>query len=209
MIFDYKRFIQAQPKIPDNNQIDAFTYKFIDYWQEKLGWDFNYVQFNQYKDLRLLLTAYNLSLDNKEYTTKKGLFLTGRPGCGKTTLCYAISESCQIDIITANEIEEDIIKTDEISISRYVGKNGLIIDDLGAERNIKKYGNEPPLKQFLYRLYDFWKIKNNPIICNSNYNMEQNHTNWIAKIYGTRVASRFYEMFTSIYFLNEDLRNKY
>ncbi len=193
MIFDYTRYQTTKGKEPSAQEVEDFKNKFIAFWKDKLEWDFSFLDTFQYKSLLKLLTSYFLSTTNSEYKIDTGIFLTGCPGCGKTTLALAISNVCQINYLTANEIEDAVIKDNEISVSKFYYGKGLIIDDLGSEANKKVYGNDPPLKNFLYRLYDEWKVKRIPLIICSNFTLNRSE-NWIAQFYGLRVSSRFNEM---------------
>ncbi|MBR5162125.1 MAG: AAA family ATPase [Thermoguttaceae bacterium] len=193
MIFDYTRYQTTKGKEPSAQEVEDFKVKFIAFWNDKLNWDFTFLDTFQYKALLKILASCNLALTNPEYKTDEGLFLTGCPGCGKTTLALAISNVCQINYLTANEIEDAVIKDNEISVSKFYFGNGLIIDDLGSEANKKVYGNDPPLKNFLYRLYDEWKVKRIPLIVCSNLTLNRS-AHWIASTYGLRVSSRFNEM---------------
>lgn len=193
MIFDYTRYQTTKGKEPSAQEVEEFKNKFIAFWQEKLDWDFSYLDTFQYRGILKLLASYNLAREKPEYKTDEGLFLAGCPGCGKTTLALAISGVCHINYFTACEIEDAIIKDNEISVSKFYYGNGLIIDDLGSEANKKVYGNDPPLKNYLYRLYDDWKVKRIPLIICSNFTLHRSE-NWIAQFYGLRVSSRFNEM---------------
>lgn len=193
MIFDYRTLTTNKGKEPTAQEVEDFKQKFFEAWKERLDWDFTFLDSYQYYAILKYLTSYNLALSKPEYKTNQGIFLTGCPGCGKTTLALAISQSCQLNYVTACDIEDQLIKDEDINISKFYNDRGLIIDDLGSEANKKLYGNDPPLKNFLYRLYERWKTKNLPIVVCSNFTLLRG-PHWIADYYGLRVTSRFNEM---------------
>jgi DNA replication protein DnaC len=133
---------------------------------------------------------------------KKGLFVTGNNGTGKTTsfkiiqnislkfnckqLWFPIRESNDVVLdYNLNKYKDDVI--------RKTSKGTMLIDDLGAEQqatNVFVYGKEDIFIRILEARYREFINKGTKTFITTNLNLEE-----IKKRYGVRVEDRFIEMF--------------
>lgn len=134
------------------------------------------------------------------YDLKKGLWLQGTVGLGKTFLFQLIknNELSPLNIESMIDIAENV---------KNEGKHNLkgifnVLDDIGSEQHeINHYGTKINwLKEYLESRYTASKIYNNLIIStNADFNQ-------IEQLYGFRLRSRCREMFNIISITGKDLR---
>lgn len=142
--------------------------------------------------------------------------LTGRVGCGKTRMLYALKQKLSeyvaelpeyeketslpikfkntIDLI--NDVKQGIsTNTTRDILKKYKEVDFLIIDDFGAERSAE-YSYEIYWELLGYR-YEYCKAT----IIATNLSMAE-----ISKMYGDRIASRLLEMCQLIKMVDKDYR---
>lgn len=150
---------------------------------------------------------------DSSFSLKKGLFVFGPTGCGKTTLlkcAFSLNQHASYVIKSCAEISHQYENSkDETALDYYSNiinisatsnpyrqtSIGVCFDDLGEERDrTKRFGNETNvMEHILKRRYDNVKFKYTHIT--SNLNADQ-----IEDRYGNRLRSRFAEMFNLIEF---------
>lgn len=142
---------------------------------------------------------YMVGMCKNEPSIKKGLFIAGSYGCGKTLTMIAMQKAMQnhngaFSYKSTVEIVANLDKNQEID---YTNRT-YFFDDLGQEK--KHYGNEV-FSDLLFQRYDLFRNKGKKTFLTSNLNMDQ-----IEDRYGQYISSRFYEMFNIIYVKGTDRR---
>lgn len=104
------------------------------------------------------VTRYGLT----EYRCdRRGLFLVGDPGNGKTVACYLLSWWSGMPVLRAIEIAAVFASEGEHEFWKHARQwrdKPVILDDLGADRPVKNYGNSSPVGDWLRRRYDAWQV---------------------------------------------------
>jgi DNA replication protein DnaC len=149
--------------------------------------------------------ALELNLD-----LRKGILLSGPIGCGKTSIMALIRpffyHRHDYKIKTCREISFEFAKNGFESLHHYTQKEhtqsrltGYCFDDLGAEQNIKHYGNDLNVMAeiIISRYEDFVQ---NQSITHITTNLSASE---IEALYGNRLRSRMRSMFNLITFNNE------
>ena len=136
---------------------------------------------------------------------EKSLLLYGPCGSGKTFALQILSQIFKIKLIFADQLSQWFAIYGEAGfwdlVKEYDSKD-LIIDDLGSERNLKSFGNEPVIGEFivhrerLFRNYGTLTFYTTNAINSAD----------IAKRYGDRVASRILGMAEAIQVKASDAR---
>lgn len=146
--------------------------------------------------------AYKLKLD-----LRKGILLSGRIGCGKTSLMRLLKDfTYPLDdykIKTCREIAFEFAKNGYDAMSAYnqlQNKSSRLasycFDDLGSEQQIKHYGNDcNVMAEILISRYEHFIINNSITHITTNLSASE-----IEAFYGNRVRSRMREMFNLIAF---------
>ena len=140
----------------------------------------------------------------------KGILLSGPIGCGKTSIMALIRpffyHKHDYKIKTCREISFEFAKNGFESLQNYIQKEhtqsrltGYCFDDLGAEQNIKHYGNDLNVMAeiIISRYEDFVQNKS---ITHITTNLSASE---IEALYGNRLRSRMRSMFNLITFSNE------
>ena len=142
---------------------------------------------------------------SKDYMMPKGLLLFGNCGTGKTLLAKLMSIFTGIKFYEASEIALNYLCDGDDwyrDFSRAISKEAIVIDDIGAERDVKRYGNESILIEFLSQRTRLWEEFQIPTIITSNF-QERNE---IAERYGDRIKSRFLGAFQPVKLSGKDRR---
>lgn len=143
---------------------------------------------------------------------KKGIYLYGGVGCGKTTLMHFFRHNSvnSYAVFSVRDISYDYAKNGADSIGKYKGlisstdprvtygqkQIGVCFDDLGTEVDKKHYGNESNvMAEILLNRYDRIRELQAKTHITSNLNTTQ-----IEERYGMRVRSRLRELVNVVYF---------
>lgn len=148
--------------------------------------------------------AQDLNID-----LNKGILLSGPIGCGKTSLMNLIKtfhyQKHDYKIKTCREISFEFAKNGFEALQPYTQKQhiqprltGYCFDDLGAEQNIKHYGNDLNVMAeiIISRYEDFIQ---NQSVTHITTNLSASE---IEALYGNRLRSRMRQMFNLISFEN-------
>lgn len=139
--------------------------------------------------------------------TRRGIYIHGPVGCGKTHAAYAIRAELErvgisVKLYSAPElfdwIRDDYDHKDALHMDRLLANRGVImIDDLGVEKATEW------VKETLYRLVNKRYEEVLPTIITSNLDLGE-----LADKLGDRVASRIVEMCDVIKLDGDDRRMK-
>jgi len=153
--------------------------------------------------------AFQLGID-----LSKGIMLSGPIGCGKTSLMHLVRpffySKNDYKIITTRHVSFEFAKSGYDSLSQYTLKapqqnrlSAYCFDDLGAEQQIKHFGNDcNVMAEILITRYEHF-VENNTIThITTNLSASE-----IEKVYGNRVRSRLRQMFNLIAF-ERDTKDK-
>jgi DNA replication protein DnaC len=163
-------------------------------------------QFTIYKLLIYAIRDHNNAL-KLDLDHNKGVLLSGRIGCGKTSLMHLIkpfvSAKYDYKIKTTRQVSFEFAKNGFEALQPYIQKSnqqqrlsGYCFDDLGAEKQIKHFGNDcNVMAEILISRYEQF-IENNSIThLTTNLSASE-----LEDCYGNRVRSRLRNMFNLIAF---------
>ena len=137
----------------------------------------------------------------------KGILLSGPIGCGKTSIMHLIrpfaSPLSDYKIKTCRELSFEFAKSGYDAINKYTLKQnyqsrlpGYCFDDLGAEQQIKHFGNDcNVMAEVLISRYEQFVENNSITHLTSNLSASE-----IEMLYGNRLRSRMRNMFNLISF---------
>ena len=161
-------------------------------------------------------TIYKLLIymikDNKAATIEqinlsKGILLSGPIGCGKTSIMHLLrpfsSHLSDYKIKTCREVSFEFAKYGYEALQQYTQKintrqrlTGFCFDDLGAEQQIKHFGNDcNVMAEILISRYE--QFIDNKSITHITTNLSATE---IENLYGNRLRSRMRNMFNLITF---------
>ncbi|WP_445752753.1 ATPase [Polaribacter sp.] len=145
--------------------------------------------------------------DKLQINLDKGILLSGPIGCGKTSIMHLLkpfSNHCKdYKIKTCREISFEFAKHGYEALSPYTQKSnrqtrlsGYCFDDLGAEQQIKHFGNDcNVMAEILITRYEHF-IENKSIThITTNLSASE-----IENVYGNRLRSRMRNMFNVVSF---------
>lgn len=137
----------------------------------------------------------------------KGILLSGPIGCGKTSIMHLIKPfsygKYDYKIKTTREISFEFAKNGFEALMPYTQKSsyqqrltGYCFDDLGAEQQIKHFGNDcNVMAEILITRYQEFIVNNTITHITTNLSASE-----IEKMYGNRLRSRMRNMFNVISF---------
>lgn len=152
------------------------------------------------------------------WSLKKGLFLVGNIGSGKTTLlkafnvnqrgCYAVISCRKLTDMFVDQGPEilhtysNLLNTAKGFDNLYQDKLGICFDDLGTERQGKRFGDSANvMEQIILNRYDNPNAPWHYTHITANLTVDE-----IEEMYGSRVRSRMREMFNMIEVTGPDRR---
>ena len=137
----------------------------------------------------------------------KGILLSGPIGCGKTSIMHLIRPFADplsdYKIKTCREISFEFAKSGFDAINKYTLKqnyqarlSGYCFDDLGAEQQIKHFGNDcNVMAEILISRYEYFIANNSVTHITTNLSASE-----IENHYGNRLRSRMRSMFNVVTF---------
>jgi DNA replication protein DnaC len=136
----------------------------------------------------------------------KGLLLKGNNGSGKTLLVKMLAYCLGIPFFNVFELEYQWLQAEgEQWLYTLLNNNkskAIIIDDLGAESRVKRYGNESFIRMLIDRRAYYWESYCTPTIITTNMlNFKE-----IEDVYDARTSSRIRGMLKEIKLVGEDRR---
>ncbi len=159
-----------------------------------------------YKLLIYMIKDQNTAL-KEQIDLNKGILLSGPIGCGKTSIMHLIrpftNPLSDYKIKTCREISFEFAKNGFDAINKYTQKqnnqsrlSGYCFDDLGAEQQIKHFGNDcNVMAEVLISRYEQFVENNSITHLTSNLSASE-----IEMLYGNRLRSRMRNMFNLISF---------
>jgi hypothetical protein len=132
------------------------------------------------------------SLEECRFEKPKGLLIYGQTGTGKTTTARILSSLLDIEIIDVEEVARKYMTSKGNDwLDDYIDAHEhkpLIIDDIGSESEMKKFGNSSPIVSILTARARSWEWRGVPTVYTTNIpNIE---TLASEDRYGSRIASR-------------------
>ena len=141
----------------------------------------------------------------QQINLSKSILLSGRIGCGKTSLIQLIKPFSTSDykIKTCREISFEFAKNGYEAINNFTQKQnfqskltGYCFDDLGTEQQIKHFGNDSNvMAEILISHYEHFVENKSVTHITTNLSATE-----IEKAYGNRLRSRMRSMFNLITF---------
>ena len=168
----------------------------------------NHQALEAFPDTDSLKSLYDQEIKGKRFRLPKGLLLAGKCGTGKTLAARIIAERFGFPFIDTYSISFQYQKKDGHDwIERWLKSNSrkaVIIDDLGAEGEIRKYGNESPIGAILATRARFWEEYGIPTI----YTTNKTTTQELANYYGgdLRLADRLASYHVGVAFTGASMR---
>ena len=153
-----------------------------------------------------MIKDHNTAL-KEQIDLSKGILLSGPIGCGKTSIMHLIrpfaSPLSDYKIKTCRELSFEFAKSGYDAINKYTLKqnyqsrlSGYCFDDLGAEQQIKHFGNDcNVMAEVLISRYEQFVENNSITHLTSNLSASE-----IELLYGNRLRSRMRNMFNLISF---------
>lgn len=146
--------------------------------------------------------------DSEWDNTHKGAALLGNVGTGKTILLSFAAHMIDVSVFNVPELSRIYTLSgadgfwNRVMDRSYIGKD-MILDDLGAESDAKRFGAPFPIIDLIYRRYDIWRSYGHRLWISSNLTAKE-----IASPdkYGPRVADRLKEMCHVVPALGDSLR---
>jgi DNA replication protein DnaC len=159
-----------------------------------------------YKLVIYMIKDQNTAL-KEQIDLSKGILLSGPIGCGKTSIMHLLrpftNPLSDYKIKTCREISFEFAKNGFDAINKYTQKqnnqsriSGYCFDDLGAEQQIKHFGNDcNVMAEVLISRYEQFVENNSITHLTSNLSASE-----IEMLYGNRLRSRMRNMFNLISF---------
>lgn len=162
----------------------------------------------------LALNSDKLKIDEvngKKFRLPKGLLLFGKCGTGKTLAARILADRFGMTFIDTYTIALNYLKNTADGGDNWLetfllgnSRKALVIDDVGAEGDIRRFGNESPMGSILSTRARFWEMYGTPTIYTSNLSSPSD----IAAKYGNddRLADRLRSYYIPVEFKGQSLR---
>ena len=151
---------------------------------------------------------YEAELQDKKFRMPKGLLLYGTCGTGKTLTARILSRRFDFVFVDTHKIGlEYLTKEGNDWLAKWLTdhqRRPVVIDDLGAEGDIKKFGNESPMRAIITARAKYWELFGAPTIYTTNISTPQQ----IAECYGSdaRILDRLTAYQVGVEFTGASLR---
>jgi DNA replication protein DnaC len=155
-----------------------------------------------------LQAIYENDVKGKKFRLPKGLLLFGSYGTGKTMAARILADRFEIPFIDTYTIALNYLKKDgDDWLENFLlgnSRTALVIDDVGAEGEIRRFGNNSPMGAILSTRARFWEMYGTPTIYTSNLGSPTD----IAAKYGNddRLADRLNHYYVPVEFKGISLR---
>lgn len=199
-------------KIHNNTKHYNFT-KCLTYIEQqgkiRYGQKFKLFQEDEQTILKLLI--YAIKDENLAYrlniNLNKGILLSGKIGCGKTSIMHLLKPfvytKYDYKIKTCREVSYEFAKNGYEALQPYTQKShlqyrltGYCFDDLGAEQQIKHFGNDcNVMAEILISRYEEYILNGSITHITTNLSATE-----IENLYGNRLRSRMRSMFNVVAF---------
>jgi DNA replication protein DnaC len=160
------------------------------------------------RDSLLSVRSMNRRPDiSKEYAeAPHGVMFSGNVGVGKTIAMRVMAGAIGGEYLTMPDLGAKFAQKEAAGFWNEVDSAGswdLFLDDLGAESQIKKFGNVLPVEELLYKRYNLWQQRGVRTHITTNLTGDQ-----FADRYGNRVRDRLREMMYPVIDSGASLRKK-
>jgi hypothetical protein len=151
---------------------------------------------------------YETQLKDKEFCLPKGLLLYGACGTGKTLAARVIASRFGFHLTDTHRIGMEYqTKEGNDWLAKWLldyHMSPVVIDDLGAEGDIKKFGNESPVRMIIAERARCWELYGTPTIYTTNLSTPKQ----IAEFYGNdiRILDRLTAYQVGVVFAGASLR---
>ena len=116
---------------------------------------------------------FDHTINGKQFRLPKGLLLYGSYGTGKTLAARVIADKFQLPFMDTYRISlEYLTKNGNDWLADWLfshSKTVVIVDDIGSEGDVRKFGNESPLGAILSTRARFWEMYGTPTIYTTNF----------------------------------------
>ena len=152
--------------------------------------------------------VYREYLQGKSFKNPKGLLLFGACGTSKTLAARIIAKRFDATMMDTYRIAFQYLKKDGNDwLADFLDKHCrslLIIDDVGAEGDIRKFGNESPIGAIISTRARHWEVYGTPTIYTTNFATPEE----LAALYGKdhRLLDRLTSYQVSVEFTGASLR---
>ncbi len=200
MIHDIQKFLEVEKNDADVIMVSKWVGHYKTFLQKYKFDDRNQKMFEQVAHYFALRHAKREGFTN----LSAGLLLFGGVGTGKTHAMRLLSSHFGIEFVEAQELAVQYAIGGDKGFSEWVADwkyKELIIDDIGAEREVKHFGNAGIVGEFIGQRYNLWTLEGKLTHMTSNLSEED-----FIDRYGERTWSRLHEMCGFVSCVGKDAR---
>lgn len=123
---------------------------------------------------------------------RKGIYIQGNPGSGKTTIMKILSKIGNFHFIPCDIVADNVRREGQKAVDDIHNKimDSIYFDDLGSEQKIKHFGNTMDVMHDIV-IKRYRNFVQNGIKTHFSTNLSMTE---IGKLYDARIESRLYEM---------------
>lgn len=198
-----KMFDRIRYEISDENEFDKILSFAALYELANMDKDDSVRNEPQDERNERLKNAETLGVVGKKFLFPKGLFIYGPCGTGKTTAARILEKLFGFVFADVEFIARKyMVEKGEEWVSDFICENErkvVVIDDIGSEREMKRYGNSSPMVDIIFarsRSYEWYGV---PTIYTSNHEE-------LDKVYGKRIDSRIFGTCEGVLIAGNDRR---
>ena len=207
MVFNIEKLMPKPRKELDPAKRKEYAEHYATVMQERFGYIRKPVNAEAFDLIADYIGQYRAAMREECDYPKRGLFLFGEKGTGKTTALQLFSGFCDVDYLTVSSLTRVFSLGSFADFWKEVDEykhRPLIVDDLGCEENHRSFGNEMPIADFIREREILWKEKGVCTFFSSNAKGRED----VAKRYGESVCSRILGMCEFVKFTGNDNRLK-